>query len=221
VLDVVVVRPRLVARKPRRQRLGRLRPVNDGEHDQREADEDGEPDEKTATLHDRAAYGLCPAVAATSECNAARLRHRLRCRLGGRGGFAAATVSTRAPPPVQYETATLEPPFRSPSRFRFRPPAPLTFGFRLLPSLPASTYLRSVLGANGNLGEVRSFRKRSEDEKGAICRNSIFHISTAHLAACGNRSPPPASLAMPAWRSGRLGRPDRPEPLSRLHDRSD
>jgi hypothetical protein len=95
VLDVVVVRPRFVARKPRRQRLGRLRPVDDREHDQREADEDGEPDKKTATLHDRAAYGLCPAVAETSECNAARLRHRLRCRLGGRCGFAAATVSTR------------------------------------------------------------------------------------------------------------------------------
>ena len=91
---------------------------------------------------------------------------------------------TAAPPPVQYETATLGSPFRSPSRFRFRPPAPLTFGFRLLPSLPASTYLRSVLGANGNLGEVRSFRKRSKDEKGAICQTSIIHISTADLAAC-------------------------------------
>ena len=41
----------------------------------------------------------------------------------------------------------------------------MTFGFRLLPSLPASTYLRSVLGANGNLGEVRSFRKRSKRRK--------------------------------------------------------
>jgi len=51
VLDVVVVRPRFVTGEPRRQRLGRLRPVDDGEHDQREADEDGEPDEKTATLH--------------------------------------------------------------------------------------------------------------------------------------------------------------------------
>src|SRR5205814_8117806 len=46
-----------------------------------------------------------------------------------------------------------------------RPPDPLTFGFRLLPSVPASTYFRSVLGANGNLGEVRSFRKRSKRRK--------------------------------------------------------
>jgi hypothetical protein len=47
----------------------------------------------------------------------------------------------------------------------------MTFGFRLLPSLPASTYLRSVLGANGNLGEDRSFRKWSNDEKSAICKD--------------------------------------------------
>jgi hypothetical protein len=58
VLDVVVVRARLVARDPRGQRLGRLYPVNDGEHDQREADENSKPNEKTAALHDRAAYGL-------------------------------------------------------------------------------------------------------------------------------------------------------------------
>jgi hypothetical protein len=55
---MVVVRPRLVTWKPRRQRLGRLRPVNDGEHDQREADEDGEPDEKTATVHVRELTGV-------------------------------------------------------------------------------------------------------------------------------------------------------------------
>ena len=57
MLDVMMVRTRFMARKPRGQRLGRLRPVNDGKHDQREADKDGEPDEKTAALHDRAAYG--------------------------------------------------------------------------------------------------------------------------------------------------------------------
>jgi hypothetical protein len=51
MLDVVVVRPRFVAWKPGGQRFGRLCPVDDREHDQREADEDGEPDEKTATLH--------------------------------------------------------------------------------------------------------------------------------------------------------------------------
>ena len=57
MLDVMVVRPRFVAWKPRRKRLGRLRPVDDGDRNQRKADEDGEPDEKTAALHDRAAYG--------------------------------------------------------------------------------------------------------------------------------------------------------------------
>jgi len=51
MLDVVVVRPRFVAWKPGGQRFGRLCPVDDREDDQREADEDGEPDEKTATLH--------------------------------------------------------------------------------------------------------------------------------------------------------------------------
>ena len=41
--------------------------------------------------------------------------------------------------------------FDSPSRFRFRPPHRLTFGFRLVPPGRASSYLRSVLGARGNL----------------------------------------------------------------------
>ena len=58
MLDVMVVRPRLVARQPGGQRLRRLYPVNDRERDQREADEDGERNEKTAALHDRAAYGF-------------------------------------------------------------------------------------------------------------------------------------------------------------------
>src|SRR5215831_18651574 len=39
----------------------------------------------------------------------------------------------------------------SPSRWRFRPPPPGTFGFRLPPSGAASTYSRSVLGARGNV----------------------------------------------------------------------
>ena len=39
----------------------------------------------------------------------------------------------------------------SPSRFRFRPPLPLTFPFRVLPSDSVSTYLRSVLGASSTL----------------------------------------------------------------------
>jgi len=54
----MVVRSRLVARQPGGQRLRRLYPVNDRERDQCEADEDGERNEKTATLHDEAAYGF-------------------------------------------------------------------------------------------------------------------------------------------------------------------
>src|SRR3954470_14850571 len=81
-----------------------------------------------------------------------------------------AMPAAKRPPPLgqhgpEYERATRRPLFRSPSRSRFRPPAPLTFGFRLLPSLPASTYLRSVLGAGGNLGEVKARNKRSENGK--------------------------------------------------------
>ena len=55
--------------------------------------------------------------------------------------------------------------FGSPSRFRFRPPFALTFGFRLRPSGSASSYLRSVLGARGNLGVRRSRHKRSGERK--------------------------------------------------------
>jgi hypothetical protein len=59
VLDVVVARPRLVARQPRGQRLRRLDPVDDCEHDQRETDEDGKPHEKTAPLHAQSLRTLC------------------------------------------------------------------------------------------------------------------------------------------------------------------
>ena len=164
MLDVMMVRTRFMARKPRGQRLGRLRPVDDGDRNQRKADEDGEPDEKTAALHDRAAYGFRLTVASTPECNAA-LRG-IACdadlEVVAALPLRPSRPGTATPPAVQYETATLGSPFRSPSRFHFRPPAPLTFGFRLLPSVPASTYLRSVLGANRNLGEGGSFRKRSK-----------------------------------------------------------
>src|SRR5919108_123613 len=45
VLDVVMPRVRLVAGDPRRQRAGRLGPVDDRERDQREPDDDREPGE--------------------------------------------------------------------------------------------------------------------------------------------------------------------------------
>jgi hypothetical protein len=174
VLDVMVARPRFVAGNPRGQRPGRLGPVNDRERNQREADGDGKPDEKTAPLHGR-------------ELTDSVRRSPRHVKVMSPDRSMPRPASSTA---VQYETATLGSPFRSPSRFRFRPPDPLTFGFRLLPPVPASTYLRSVLGAEGNLGEAKSFRKRSKEEKGAICKNSIIHISTADLAACGNPDSP-------------------------------
>jgi len=167
VLDMVVVRPRFVARKPRGQRLGRLRPVHDRERDQRKADDDGEPNEQTVALH-RPSLVKSSARGAENKflfpwlrgarCVKASPPERRRGSARGRGRpiHSVGRLNQRAP---------RRAPFGSPSRFRFRPPAPLTFGFRLLPSLPASTYLRSVLGANGNLGEVRSFRKRSKRRK--------------------------------------------------------
>ena len=59
--------------------------------------------------------------------------------------IASATIRT------EKSEGPLAGPFNSPSRFRFRPPHRLTFGFRLLPPGRASIYLRSVLGARGNL----------------------------------------------------------------------
>jgi hypothetical protein len=73
----------------------------------------------------------------------------------------------------------------SPSRFRFRPPLPLTFPFRVLPSDSASTYLRSVLGASRRLTRATG---RSRDRKKAcpqFAEISFFTISTAFLPTCG------------------------------------
>src|SRR2546430_10305749 len=73
----------------------------------------------------------------------------------------------------------------SPSQFHFRPPFPLTFAFRLLPSDSVSTYSRSVLGARGNLtcqaNDARA-RKRSCPQ---FAKFSFFNISTADLPTCG------------------------------------
>src|SRR5947208_8654958 len=73
----------------------------------------------------------------------------------------------------------------SPSQFRFRPPLPLTFAFRLLPSDSVSTYSRSVLGASGNLAcqaDDSRGRKRSCPQ---FAKFSFSNISTANLPACG------------------------------------
>jgi hypothetical protein len=64
----------------------------------------------------------------------------------------------------------------SPSRFRFRPPVALTFGFRLLPSPLASTYSRPVLGASGNLAVVKGSIKSVRGGKNRYLR--IFQFST-------------------------------------------
>src|SRR3954470_2475058 len=72
------------------------------------------------------------------------------------------TIQTYRPPAGARGTARqtydlrnserpLAGPFNSPSRFRFRPPHRLTFGLHLRPPGRASIYLRSVLGARGNL----------------------------------------------------------------------
>jgi hypothetical protein len=74
----------------------------------------------------------------------------------------------------------------SPSQFRFRPPFPLTFPLRVLPSDSVSTYLRSVLGAITTLtrGATRSRgRKRAWPQFADI---SFFNISTANLPTCGH-----------------------------------
>ena len=191
MLEMVVVRPRFVARKPRGQRLGRLRPVHDRERDQRKSDDDGEPNEQTVALHR-------PSLVKSSACGAENKflfpwlrgtrcvkasppeRRRGSARGRGRPIHSVGRLNQRAP---------RRAPFGSPSRFRFRPPAPLTFGFRLLPSLPASTYLRSVLGADRNLGEDKSFRKRSERRKGRNLQK--FNFPHFHSRPCSLWKAPP------------------------------
>src|SRR5436309_2020782 len=96
----------------------------------------------------------------------------------------------------KHETVARRPPFRSPSRFRFRSPIPLTFGFRLLPSIPASTYLRSVLGARRNLGDLPSPRKSFRTRKDRYLHQLInphFHSDPCSLwkaAAAGSLESP-------------------------------
>ena len=74
----------------------------------------------------------------------------------------------------------------SPSRFRFRPPLPLTFPLRVLPSDSVSTYLRSVLGASGNLTTSSSGSRAPKRACPQFAEISFFNISTANLATCGS-----------------------------------
>src|SRR6266545_5842916 len=107
----------------------------------------------------------------------------------------------------EYETAPRRRPFHSPSRSRFRPPNPLTFGFRLRPPGGASTYSRPVLGAIGTLGALPDACKGLRERRRALCE--VFFFQHFHSRSCS------------LWRSpGRAAevvhtRPDKPaEPVS-------
>src|SRR5205823_14799787 len=73
----------------------------------------------------------------------------------------------------------------SPSRFRFRPPLPLTFPFRVLPSDSVSTYLRSVLGASSTLTCQASGSRGRKKTWPQFAEISLFNISTAFLTTRG------------------------------------
>src|SRR3989440_11655554 len=70
----------------------------------------------------------------------------------------------------------------SPSRFRFRPPLPLTFPLRVLPSDSVSTYLRSVLGASIKLRNASHAFKTSKRAVAAICVK--FNYQHFHSYSC-------------------------------------
>jgi len=57
----------------------------------------------------------------------------------------------------------------SPTRWHFRPPNQLTFRFRVRPLGSASTYSRSVVGAEGNLADAEASVQDRPDEKRALC----------------------------------------------------
>jgi hypothetical protein len=65
---------------------------------------------------------------------------------------------------------------KSPSRWRFRPPSPLAFRFRVQPPGSASTYSRSVLGARENLRRPRTLFKRPEFGKHALCTLFVLPV---------------------------------------------
>src|SRR4051794_3774554 len=61
----------------------------------------------------------------------------------------------------------------SPSRWRFRPPPPRTFGFRLRPSGMVSAYSRSALGAALTLATDVSTDKEPPTRSAAFCGGSF------------------------------------------------
>lgn len=76
-------------------------------------------------------------------------------------------------------------PKNSASRFRFRPPLPLTFPFRVLPSDSVSTYLRSVLAASSTLTRATRGSRGRKKTWPQFAENSVFNISTVILPTCG------------------------------------
>ena len=92
--------------------------------------------------------------------------------------FSPSTAANRA-------VRSTGPRKNSPSRWRFRPPSPRTFGFRLRPPGAASTYSRSVLGARANLRAPTRPFKPSPPATAANCGQEIVHISTGFVDALG------------------------------------
>src|SRR5204863_9770625 len=73
----------------------------------------------------------------------------------------------------------------SPSRFRFRPPLPLTFPLQVLPSDSVSTYLRSVLGARRTLTRAARGSRGRKRTWPQFAEISLFNVSTAFFPTCG------------------------------------
>ncbi len=90
----------------------------------------------------------------------------------------------------EYERASRRRLFHSPSRSRFRPPHPLTFGFRLRPPGGASIYSRPVLDASGTLGSVAGRCKGVQKGHDAFCELFFFqhfHSDSSNLWRSSSR----------------------------------
>src|SRR6266404_5052820 len=75
----------------------------------------------------------------------------------------------------------------SPSRLRFRPPNRLTFRFRVRPLGSASTYLRSVVGAEGNLVDAKvSVQVRPQEKTRSLRGLATQALRT--VSAAGRRA---------------------------------
>src|SRR5205807_1381594 len=94
--------------------------------------------------------------------------------------------SFKLPPLVRFaDTRFAWDQKNSPSRFRFRPPLPLTFPLRVLPSDSVSTYLRSVLGASSNLTCRARGSRAWKKPRPQFAYIPFSNVLTAFLATCG------------------------------------